>query len=781
MHLQPGILLKGGTYLVEKVLGQGGFGITYLAVQSGLNRRVAIKEFFMKEHCNRDADTSHVSVPSVGSRDMVRRFRNKFIKEAQTIAGMDNHHIITIHDVFEENGTAYYVMEYLSCGCLSERIPAEGLPESEAVDYIRQIADALSYIHQHKILHLDIKPSNVLFRKPDEAVLIDFGISKHYDEDGDGQTSSTPVGVSEGYAPTEQYEREGVSSFSASTDIYSLGATLYCLLSGHRPPKASIVLNDGLPPLPASVSEPVRTAVERAMSPRRKDRPQTVPAFLGLLDSRQTRPQKRIVIGDDTHIDLDKVRPQSRPGTADISRPPVKPAHPVQLVEPPKDFSKSAKPRRRGLVLGLVSAAVIAIAGFLIFRSYLPENVMTDDIHQEEKPISTSSQSYNDEIELQNRELEESERKERERKEREEAAVREEAKKKRELEESQRKERELKEREEAKYKNLSTSGTANSYIVSKAGKYRFKSVKGNSSASVGSVASVEVLWESFGTSETPLVGSLVKNVSYEDGYICFSTPEIFKEGNAVIAAKDSSGEILWSWHIWLTDQPKGQTYHNSAGTMMDRNLGATSATPGDVGALGLLYQWGRKDPFLGSSSISDAVEAKSTASWPSAVSSSSNKGTVEYAVMNPMTYIYGSSSSDYDWHYSSRNNSLWKSSKTIYDPCPAGWRVPDGGDNGVWSNACGSSSPFSYSYDISDEGMNFSGKFGSASVIWYPASGYRSNNDGSLCNVGNFGSYWSVTPRSSSAYFLSFRSSGYVNPSYYYYRAYGQSVRCLKE
>ena len=285
MQLKSGTLLKGGAYVIEKVLGQGGFGITYLAEQAGLNRKVAVKEFFMKELCNRDKDTSYVSVPSEGSRDQVGRFRMKFIKEAQTIAKMENHHIITIFDVFEENGTAYYVMEYLSCGSLSDRIPSGGLPESEAVGYIRQVADALSYIHENKILHLDIKPSNILFRKADEAVLIDFGISKHYDESGGSQTSSTPVGISEGYAPTEQYEREGISSFSASTDIYSLGATLYCLLSGHRPPKASIVLNDGLPPLPSSVSASVRMAVEKAMSPRRKDRPQSVDDFLEFLDT----------------------------------------------------------------------------------------------------------------------------------------------------------------------------------------------------------------------------------------------------------------------------------------------------------------------------------------------------------------------------------------------------------------------------------------------------------------------------------------------------------------
>ena len=197
---------------------------------------------------------------------------------------MDNPHIVRIHDVFEENGTAYYVMEYLSGGSLSDRIPADGLPESEALGYIRQVCDALSYIHGRKILHLDIKPSNILFRKADEAVLIDFGISKHYEESGGNQTSSTPVGVSRGYAPLEQYKSGGVSQFTPATDIYSLGATLYKLLTGQTPPDADEVNEDGLPPLPSSVSFSVRMAVEKAMSPRRKDRPQDLDEFLNLLD-----------------------------------------------------------------------------------------------------------------------------------------------------------------------------------------------------------------------------------------------------------------------------------------------------------------------------------------------------------------------------------------------------------------------------------------------------------------------------------------------------------------
>jgi len=243
----------------------------------------------MKEYCNREEDTSHVTVPSVGSKELVERFRQKFMKEARIIWELlekeNNNHIVRIFDVFEEHGTAYYVMEYLPGGDLRSLIPTGGMKESEALSYIRQIADALLFVHDRNILHLDVKPGNVLFRSNGEAVLVDFGLSKHYDESSGKQTSSTPLGISEGYAPTEQYENSGVSSFSPATDIYSLGATFYCLLQGSRPPKASIVLNDGLPSLPAHVSSIVRTAIETAMQPRRNDRPQSVEAFLSLLDS----------------------------------------------------------------------------------------------------------------------------------------------------------------------------------------------------------------------------------------------------------------------------------------------------------------------------------------------------------------------------------------------------------------------------------------------------------------------------------------------------------------
>ncbi|MBE6298291.1 MAG: DUF1566 domain-containing protein [Bacteroidales bacterium] len=291
MQLKQGTLLQGGKYRIEKVLGQGGFGITYLACQTGLNRKVAVKEFFMQEYCNRDAGTSRVSVPSMGSRELVERYRQKFLKEARLIASFDNNNIIKIYDVFEDNSTAYYVMEYLEGKSLKAVLEECGpLPEDLALKYIRQISLALAEVHASNLLHLDVKPANIMLNKKGEAVLIDFGISKHYDEGGK-QTSSALAGTSEGYAPLEQYEAGALDSFAPATDIYALGATLFCLLAGMRPPKASEVMNHGLPELPLDISSAVREVVTAAMQPMVRMRPQSVEEFLSLLESTDNREQ----------------------------------------------------------------------------------------------------------------------------------------------------------------------------------------------------------------------------------------------------------------------------------------------------------------------------------------------------------------------------------------------------------------------------------------------------------------------------------------------------------
>ena len=293
-ELHAGATLQGGRYTVERMLGQGGFGITYLGTQAGLGRRVAIKEFFMKEHCNRDASTSRVSVGSSGARRMVDAYRQKFLKEARTLAEMDNRHIVRIHDVFEENDTAYYVMEYVDGGSLKDLVQRRGsLPEAEALGYIRQLADALDYLHGRRIMHLDVKPGNIMLRPEGEVVLIDFGIAKHYDS-GNRETSGTPVGHSPGYAPMEQYQEGGVREFSPATDIYSMGATLYFLFTAAAPPEAHVVYENGLPPLPSFVSPGVCRAIEQAMQPSRKKRLQSVAEFLALLpDSEEEQKKKK--------------------------------------------------------------------------------------------------------------------------------------------------------------------------------------------------------------------------------------------------------------------------------------------------------------------------------------------------------------------------------------------------------------------------------------------------------------------------------------------------------
>ena len=328
--------------------------------------------------------------------------------------------------------------------------------------------------------------------------------------------------------------------------------------------------------------------------------------------------------------------------------------------------------------------------------------------------------------------------------------------------------------------DLSTAGSANSYIVSQAGTYSIPAVKGNSSTSVGTVSTVDVLWETYGTSTTPTRGTLVKGAKYANGKVYFKTDGTFREGNALIAAKNSSGVVLWSWHIWMTDQPKGQVYYNGAGTMMDRNLGATSATPGDVGALGLLYQWGRKDPFLGSSSISSAVVAKSTITFPAVQNSTSTTGTVDYVTKNPTTMLRGAKTNE--WMYEV-DKTLWASTKTIYDPCPAGWRIPEAGENGVWVKAAGRNQIKPNPFDSVNKGVNLSGYMGADACIWYPATGYFGKADGNFYGVGTNASYHSVSLGSTygTLCFVINQSSSDLYLLYVTDFGGAEPARCIKE
>ena len=317
--------LQNKKYKIEKIIGQGGFGITYKAIMketvSGslgnmeVDVPVAIKEFFMKDTCEREEGTGKITVPSQGSRAVVELYRKKFVKEAKNLAQMNHPHIVKVVDVFEENNMVYYVMQYLNGGSLSDYVKQHGaLDEAIAIKYIQQIGSALEYMHQKHICHYDVKPSNILLDDKGGAMLIDFGISKGYTEEGH-QTSSTPVGISAGYAPLEQYQ-QSLQDFSPATDVYGLAATLFYLLTGKNPPEASIVLNEGIGDKSIGISDTVWHAIEQGMNPRKKDRVQTVSEFLKLMncmmptiasevltnqEETQVLPQKISGNIDDTH------------------------------------------------------------------------------------------------------------------------------------------------------------------------------------------------------------------------------------------------------------------------------------------------------------------------------------------------------------------------------------------------------------------------------------------------------------------------------------------------
>jgi hypothetical protein len=191
-----------------------------------------------------------------------------------------------------------------------------------------------------------------------------------------------------------------------------------------------------------------------------------------------------------------------------------------------------------------------------------------------------------------------------------------------------------------------------------------------------------------------------------------------------------------------------------------------------------LYQWGRKDPFLGSCSVSGNQVAVSTIQWPADVNSDPVSGNVEYATSHPTTFVTGKN----DWCYmedSLVDRSRWLSTKTVNDPCPAGWRVPDGHVGGIWDRAVGSSLSKLPEYDAENYGVNFGGFFGEQEVIWYPAAGSRRSGRGAP--QSDCGRYWSVTSDDAGAFNLGFASDGFMNLLNGDWMSYAQSVRCMKE
>ena len=307
MELRNGTPLQGGKYRIIRALGQGGFGITYLAEHTTLGAKVCIKEFFIKDYCNRGDNGIVQSVVSENSNIDINRYKRKFLEEARKVSQIKHPHIVGVSDLFEENNTAYYVMEYIDGVSLSDIVKRRRtLPEVEAVRYITQAASALKHIHDRNILHLDIKPANIMVRTDgDMVVLIDFGLAKHYDAETGHQTTTYLAAHSPGYAPFEQgLAGGGVKMFCPATDIYALGATLYTLVTGECPPEAAIIPSAGLPELPSTLSHSTRKVITSSMEYSIKKRPQSVTEFISILGSEDLCNSGRVVQSttDDTII-----------------------------------------------------------------------------------------------------------------------------------------------------------------------------------------------------------------------------------------------------------------------------------------------------------------------------------------------------------------------------------------------------------------------------------------------------------------------------------------------
>ena len=314
MHLQNNTLLQGGKYKIERFIASGGFGCTYEAYHTLLDERVALKEFFVTDFCNRDEKTGQVSVGTQSKVALYGKLKKKFIDEARALYKMKHAGIVRVTDVFEENGTAYYAMEYIDGQSLSDVVKQRGkLPEAEAVGYIRQVAEALKYVHSLNRLHLDIKPGNIMLGREGKAILIDFGASKHYDDET-GENTSTLLAINtKGYAPVEQVN-QSFKSFSPATDIYALGATLYKLLTGITPPPSTMLNSEEatLAPLPSTISPATRKAVASAMQLLRKHRPQTIDAWMQMLSGAASNVNDR-ESGHDEQTVMAEVAEESAP------------------------------------------------------------------------------------------------------------------------------------------------------------------------------------------------------------------------------------------------------------------------------------------------------------------------------------------------------------------------------------------------------------------------------------------------------------------------------------
>ena len=277
-ELQSGTVLCNGKYTVEKKIGEGGFGITYKAVQSGLGKTVCIKEYFPAGQCVRNTQAKTVHLQGM-SEEAFEKYRQAFVKEAKTLAMLKHSNIVEVIDVFDENNTSYMVMTFVEGQNLQDIVEKQGkLSYPEAVNYIAQLANVVGYIHDRNIYHRDIKPENVMITPDKKAILIDFGSARDSE-----QVKHTAIQRTAYYAPIEQYNAN--SPKGNYTDIYSIGATFYFAVTGEAPFDATERLSeDKKMPEPKelnpAIPDEANRTILKAMQIRAENRHQTIKEFM---------------------------------------------------------------------------------------------------------------------------------------------------------------------------------------------------------------------------------------------------------------------------------------------------------------------------------------------------------------------------------------------------------------------------------------------------------------------------------------------------------------------
>ena len=277
--LPQGATLQNGKYRVVRYLSSGNFGNTYIVENTGMQVEFAMKEFFLRNICYRTGGAGMSVSPAV-SPEKVAVQREKFKKEARRLYGLSSKHLVHVNDMFEENSTVYYVMDFVKGESLSNYMQRTGQPlsEEQALFVFNQLLDGLEEVHSKQIWHLDLKPENLMIDKDGNVVIIDFGASKQVGQSGKYTGTSNILCYTPGYAPSEQVN-QNMAAIGPWTDIYALGATLYNLLTGIDPS----TVNPAAPLFPKTVSARMKQLVRRLMNIDMKQRPQSIAEVRALL------------------------------------------------------------------------------------------------------------------------------------------------------------------------------------------------------------------------------------------------------------------------------------------------------------------------------------------------------------------------------------------------------------------------------------------------------------------------------------------------------------------